>query len=85
MGNCIIIGRRGRNLWRDRQETGSFSAAEGSTFGATNRRRLYSRPAGRYATSTRAMTTTNDDEGNDDNRDDDDDDGVDDNSSGAAK
>eukprot|EP00959_Pyramimonas_sp_CCMP1952_P075874 1586007-Pyramimonas_sp.AAC.1 len=44
IGNGVIFGGRGRNLWRNQSETVLFSAAEGATYGAiygaTNRRRL---------------------------------------------
>eukprot|EP00959_Pyramimonas_sp_CCMP1952_P069183 1444111-Pyramimonas_sp.AAC.1 len=43
MGGRFIIGGRGRNLWRNQSEDYLFSAAEGATYGETNRSPLYSR------------------------------------------
>ena len=47
MGGRLILGGRGRNLWRNlwrtQWETVLFSAAERATHGATNRRQLYFR------------------------------------------
>ena len=42
IGGSVILGGRGRNLWRNQQEAVLCSAAEGATHGATNRRQLYS-------------------------------------------
>ena len=38
MGGRVILGGRGRNLWRTQWEAVLFSAAEGATHGATNGR-----------------------------------------------
>eukprot|EP00959_Pyramimonas_sp_CCMP1952_P256699 5362917-Pyramimonas_sp.AAC.1 len=45
IGDGFILGRRGRNQWRSREETVLFLAAEGANYCATGRKRLYySRP-----------------------------------------
>ena len=46
IGGRFIFGGRGCNLWRNKQDAVLFSAAEGATFGATNRRQFYI-PGGR--------------------------------------
>ena len=40
IGDGFIFGGRGRNLWHNQWETVLFYAAEGATYGATNRRRF---------------------------------------------
>ena len=37
-GGMLILGGRGRKLWRNQQEAVLFSAAERAIFGATNKR-----------------------------------------------
>eukprot|EP00959_Pyramimonas_sp_CCMP1952_P026246 550994-Pyramimonas_sp.AAC.1 len=43
-GNGFILGRRGRNPWRNRSGTALFSAAKRADQGATGRRRCHVRP-----------------------------------------
>ena len=41
IGDGFILCGRGSNLWRNQSDTVLFSAAEGATCGATNRRQFY--------------------------------------------